>query len=156
MTLLFDTSPDEPVKKRGTKRAPQDARDQQTAQEPQKTSYFTGKPRGTIGRIDGHYQCADDACGASALDIIDEHRGSWTLECCFCGTLTTEPAILGHLTPRENEFVFHDGRFEGKTVSEAWESPRGRDYVEWAAKSHHRPSVRAACQKHLDSIQPAG
>lgn len=97
----------------------------------------------------------DDSCGSQAFDIADEYRGEWFVRCAICGTGFYAKAIQGHLKPKGDGFVFNDGRFAGLTVDEAWSQPRGQDYVEWAAKSHHRQAVRTACQNHLDSLQAA-
>lgn len=154
--MLFDTSPEEPVKAKARARkkvaVPED-----TAPTPQNAPSFIGKrpPLKRLGMIDGHYQCADEACGASEMDIIDEYRGQWTLECAYCGTGSVEPALVGHLKPREEEFVFRDGRFAGQTISEAMDHPRGPDYVRWAAGEHPRQAVRDACRTHLDRIASA-
>jgi hypothetical protein len=150
MSTLFDVTPDEPVKgKKRPKVVPPAESDEKT----QKSPYILGKSAARIlGRTDGVYACADEACGAMALDIIDDYRGEWTLECCFCGTISREPAIEGHMKPKEDEFVFRDGRFEGQTIDEALSHPRGKDYVEWAAASHPRPAVRDACRKRLDAV----
>ena len=150
MSTLFDVTPDEPVKgKKRPKVAPPSGEEQKA----QKSPYILGKSAVSIlGRIDGVYGCADESCGSFALDIIDDHRGEWTLECCFCGTISHEPVVDGHLKPKQDKFVFRDGRFEGQTIDEALSHPRGRDYVEWAASSHPRQAVRDACRKHLDAI----
>lgn len=150
MSTLFDVTPDEPTKgKKRPKVVPLAEAEEKT----QKSPYILGKSAARIlGRIDGVYECAYEACGAKTLDIIDELRGEWTLECCFCGTITRDPAIEGHLKPKQDEFVFRDGRFEGQTIDEALSHPRGRDYVEWAASSHPRQAVRDACRKRLDAI----
>ena len=150
MSTLFDVTPDEPVKgKKRPKVVPPAAEEAKT----QKSPYILGKSAARIlGRIDDVYECADGACGAKTLDIIDDCRGEWTLECCFCGTISHEPAIEGRIKPKEDEFVFRDGRFEGQTIDEALSHPRGKDYVEWAAASHPRPAVRDACRKRLDAI----
>jgi hypothetical protein len=106
-----------------------------------------------LGRIDGVYECADTSCRGASMDIVDEYRGQWHVECCFCGTGSREPVIAGHLSPRsKEEFVFHGGRFDGQTIDEAMMQPRGRDYVKWAAAEHPRQAVRDACKRRLDEI----
>jgi hypothetical protein len=147
--MLFDVSPEEPVRSKGKRARAMVVATEEPTQTTQKAPIYLAKPR--LGTIDGHYQCVDTACGAYAMDILDEHRGQWSLECAFCGTITTEPALVGHLAPQKEEFTFRDGRFAGLTISQAMEQPRGRDYVEWAAKDHTRPAVRAACRTHLDA-----
>ena len=154
--MLFDTSPEEPVKSKARARKKVVATEE-AAQPAQNTPSFMVKrlPLARLGTIDGHYTCADSACGAAAMDIIDEHRGQWTLECVYCGTGCVEPALAGHLKPREEAFVFRDGRFAGQTISAVLEHARGLDYVRWAAKDHPRQAVRDACRIHLDAMPTA-
>jgi hypothetical protein len=130
---------------------------EEVADTPQKTPYYIGqKPAARLGTINGHYQCWDDSCGSMAMDIIDERRGEWRLECAVCGTGSREPALIGHLnTTVREEFVFRDGRFAGHTIAEAVEQPRGLDYVQWAAREHPRQAVRDACKNHLDTLHSA-
>ena len=105
-----------------------------------------------LGPCDGHYPCIDQACQAEAHDIVHEDRNSWYIQCCFCGTAQWVKAIAGHLKPKEQEFVFRDGRCSGLTLAEAWRQPRGRDYIEWAAAEHGRPAVKQACREWLASV----
>lgn len=151
--MLFDTSPEEPQKKpRRAKVAPPPAE----TPAPQNGPSYRGQSRAvTLGRIDGVYECPDESCGADAFDIVDEARGQWVVQCCFCGTSMRGAVIQGYLKPRGDGFVFNDGRFAGMTIEEAWDEPRGRDYVTWAAASHIRQAVRDACKKHLDSLSAA-
>ena len=143
--LLFDTSP-EPKK---TKRV---AAPQSPAAEPYRPIYISPPER--LGTYDDA-PCADSNCHGSASDILDELRGQWLLECCFCGTKQWVPAIKGHLEPRQEEFRFRDGRFAGLTIAEASREPRGPDYLKWAAESHPRPMVREAVKTWIAS-HPAG
>jgi hypothetical protein len=157
MSLLFDTTPDEPERRKTPARARKKVvATEEAAPPPEKTPSFIGqRPTQRLGTIDGHYQCWDDSCGSTAMDIIDEQRGEWRLECAVCGTGSREPALVGHLAPPKEEFVFRDGRFAGHTIAEAIEQPRGLDYIQWAAKDHPRQAVRDACKTHLDTLQPA-
>ena len=108
-----------------------------------------------IGKIDDKFTCVDDRCQATAHDIVDEARGEWLIECCFCGTGQRVRAFKGHLKAQDT-FVFRDGRCAGMTVAQAWRAPRGQEYVTWAAESHPREAVRLACKSHLDSIAAVG
>lgn len=103
-----------------------------------------------VGRIDHAYACADDACGAECHDILDDFHGRWHLECCFCGTRQEAAAIAGVIQePEPNAFRFRDGRYAGQTLDEAAATPRGADYLSWAADSHPRPAVREAVKTWL-------
>lgn len=104
-----------------------------------------------LGRIDGHYQCLDEACGAWAMDILDAYRGEWAVQCAFCETMQTVPAVAGVLKERD-DFVLNSGRFAGMTLDEVAQEPRGLDYIRWAVAEHPREAVRAACKKHLDAL----
>jgi hypothetical protein len=154
MSLLFDVSPDEPTRKRGSQKrtgAPQAA----SEKEPEKKPFFIGElPTRAIlpiGMIEHTYDCADAACGTQCHDILHEDGGDWYLSCVFCGTGQWVKAIKGHLKPQDRTFVLRDGRFAGLTLPEVEKQPRGRDYLKWAAESHPRPTVREACKKHLDT-----
>lgn len=161
MSTLFDTSPLEPVDKPKVRARVPNPRARvlvgppQADDAPEKSRSFIGQVTPPLGRLDEGVVCIDQTCQASAMDIWEEDGWQWYVECAFCGTGQWVRAIKGHLKPREQEFVFNDGRFAGKTVSQAFGMPRGQDYVEWAAKSHTRQAVRAACQRHLDSLRPA-
>lgn len=162
MSTLFDTSPLEPADKPKARARVPNARARvlvgppQADDAPEKSRSYIGQTAtAPLGRLDEGVVCIDQTCQASAMDIWEEDGWQWYVECAFCGTGQWVRAIKGHLKPREQEFVFNDGRFAGKTVSQAFAMPRGQDYVEWAAKSHTRQAVRAACQRHLDSLWPA-
>ena len=153
MSLLFDVSPEEPTRKRGsTKRSVALAA---TAQkEPEKAPSIVENPVAKafmpIGTIDDAYECAG-GCGAWAHDILHEEGREWYIACAFCGTAQWVAGIKGHLKPRPVDFVMRDGRFAGMTLSEIEQQPRGVDYLKWAAAEHPRPSVREVAKKHLDS-----
>ena len=153
--MLFDTSPqedpDSSPKKKVRRKAPVEP--QPAAPASDALEAVIARPALILGRLDGVVEC--HRCEASCMDIVEEDGREWQIECCFCGLKQWHPAIAGHLKPREKGFVFNDGRFAGKTVEEAYSLPRGRDYVEWAAKEHKRPSVRAACEKFLLTHHPA-
>ena len=150
MNFLFDVSPEEPVKKKGRKRE----QSAEPACEKKVESFFApARELHIIGRIDDVFHCADEACNATAHDIIDEHKGEWRIECCFCGTGQRVQAIDGVLR-EPDAFVFRDGVFEGLSVDEAVARENGMDYVEWASKSHKRAAVRDACARWLDSNKP--
>lgn len=110
----------------------------------------------TLGRLDGHYECVYEPCGADALDILDERDRMWLLECCFCGTRFWARPVSGVLDqPRGKEFRLRGGRFDGLTFAEVFDDPRGPEYIEWAAREHPRPSVRTAAQTWLAENPPA-
>jgi len=152
LAMLFDTSPiddpDSSPKKKGRKK-PAQAAVAHTEPPPvdDALAAILNRPAVILGRLDNHVAC--HRCMASCHDIVDDSGKDWLIECAFCGLKEWFPAIEGYLQPREVGFVFRDGRFSGKTVEEAFDLPRGRDYVEWAAKEHKRPIVREACEKFL-------
>jgi hypothetical protein len=151
--MLFDTSPiDDPEsspKKKGRKNtAPVHAPEPEPPQPVgDALAALLARPAVIRGRLDNVVECY--RCLASCMDIVEEDGREWQIECCFCGLKQWHPSVAGHLKPKEKGFVFNDGRFAGKTVEEALDLHRGRDYVEWAAKEHKRPSVREACEKFL-------
>lgn len=107
-----------------------------------------------LEKIDDKYTCADEACRASAMDIVAEDGLHWIVQCAFCGTGQRVLGIRGHIKPKDAEFRFSDGRFEGMTPAEASAHPHGMIYLNWAAHSHKRPAVRAACKTYLDTLKP--
>lgn len=157
MTQLFDTSPEEPSKKRG-KGNRAGALKRSADQQPKKDPYYLGQMPArairAIGKIDDTYQCVDHRCGASCHDILTEDNGEWLLQCCFCNCTQWMPAIPGHLDAQEQKFVLRDGRFAGKTLDEVAGEPLGMDYIAWAAAEHKRDAVRSACKTWLDQKNP--
>ena len=149
-SLLFDTSlPPEEQSPSKKKRARATAGPRHEVEElPKKPLIFRDiRP---LGRIDHTYACADDACGAECHDILDDDRGQWLLECCFCGTKQEAKAVAGVIQePAPDTFRFRDGRYAGQTLDEAAATPRGADYLSWAAESHPRPAVREAVKTWL-------
>lgn len=150
--MLFDTSPTEdpdsaPKKKGRKKTKPADAAPEAAQPIGDYLAAVLAKVPVTLGRLDGIVEC--HRCAGAVMDIVEEDGREWLIDCGYCGLKQWIPSIPGHLTPRGEGFVFADGRFSGKTVEEAYLLPNGRDYVEWAAKEHKRPSVRAACEKFL-------
>lgn len=153
MGMLFEKAPDAidvPSKKKGRKKAAEAAAPAEAAEAGSYRRDYAFVP--SLGMLTHTYACADEACGAECHDIIDEFRGEWLLQCCFCGTMQTQPSIEGVIEPKKDEFVFRDGRFAGQGISEVLRQPRGEDYVRWAAKEHKREAVRQACQAALDSL----
>ena len=148
MSTLFDISPDEPTKKR--KQNPARAAVVEAEKSASASTYIGKVALGALGKYDD-VTCIDSNCRCSASDIIDEHRGQWLLECCFCGTGQWVPAIKDYLKSRQEEFRFHDGLFAGLTITEAHLEPRGPDYMKWAAESHPRPMVREAVKTWIAS-----
>ena len=149
-SLLFDTSipPEEQKPSKGArKRATAGPR--QEAEVASKMPFIFRDIR-PLGRIDHTYCCADAACAAECHDILEEDRFEWLLECCFCGTKQTAKAIAGVIQePEPDAFRFRDGRCAGLTIDEAAATPRGADYLAWAAESHPRPAVREAVKTWL-------
>lgn len=153
MTLLFDVSPEEPTRKRGSAKRTS-APEHTPAKEPEKAPSIVGNPPARvflpIGTIDDAYECAG-GCGAWSHDILHEDGREWYVSCAICGTCQWVVGIKGHLKPRLVDFVMRDGRFAGMTFAEIERQPRGLDYLKWAAAEHPRPSVREVAKKHLDS-----
>lgn len=150
MDTLFDTSPtDDPVRKKKPARRTAVEADQPAApaQTNDALAAILARPAVTLGRLDDIVEC--HRCEASCMDIVEEDGREWQVECCFCGLKQWHQSIPGHLKPKEESFVFRDGRFAGHSIEEADALPRGRDYIIWAAKEHKRPTVRAACEKYL-------
>lgn len=149
MSTLFDVSPEEPTRRRGKRQVGNAV---PTAPEVPSDPRIVVRP--PIGRYD-EAVCADESCGASAHDVLDEVKRAWLLECCLCGVQQWVPAIAGYLKPREEEWRFHEGLFAGLSIAEARLEPRGADYLKWAAESHPRPIVREAVKKWIAS-NPGG
>lgn len=147
--MLFDTSPTEDQgKKKARKKPPQAAEPPPpvVVERSDALQAILNRPAVIIARLDDHIVC--HRCQGSAHDIIEDYGREWQVECCFCGSREDVPAIAGYLKPK-SDFVFRDGRQAGKSIDEACATPQGREYVEWAAKEHKRPSVREACAKYL-------
>jgi len=157
MSLLFDTSPQEPQKKKGRRAAAKEA-----VIEPVATGVplppASAEAPAPLGRLDDGVPCLDQRCQTQCHDILDEERGRWRLECCFCGTGQWVPVIKGHLPPPAEgaDFLLRGGRFDGQTLGEVARSPRGQEYIAWAAEEHPRPTVKKACQTYLASIAVPG
>lgn len=151
MTLLFDVSPtDDPERKKSKSRRRADGASEKV-ESPKKRLFTRESPSSAIlGRINDTFDCGDGACNSQCHDILVEDRGEWRIACAFCGTAQWVDAIPGHLKPREQEFVLHEGRFAGMTFAEIERHPRGSDYITWAAASHPKQIVRDAAKKHLD------
>lgn len=153
--LLFETSQEEPEKKprRGTQRPAQPAQAASPSQP-------AGGPRlleavGFLGKCDGEHECVDEACRFGAHDVVGGSPGRWRLQCAECGTIQTVTAVSemeavvteqSRATPAAGGFVFNGGLFDGLTIDEASMSPRGMDYISWAAKEHPRQAVKNACE----------
>lgn len=116
-----------------------------------------------IGRIDGHFVCGDSECGGSTFDIlVEEERAlepmrppqtAWLIECCFCGLGAWVAEIPGYLDePADDDiFRFRDGRYAGRTIPEVSQTPRGVEYLKWAAEKHPRQAVKESCRIFLDA-----
>ena len=149
-TLLFDTSlppEDQKSPKRARKRAADPPAPSGDGMPKMPLIFRDIRP---LGRIDHTYACLDESCAAECHDILDEDRGQWLLECCFCGTKQEAKAIAGVIQePEPDAFRFRDGRHAGQTIDEAAATARGADYLAWAAESHPRPAVREAVKTWL-------
>lgn len=155
--VLFDVSPADgdgrkkkKARARATGRAVSDG-----VKEPEKSPSFIGNSATTrvikpIGKIDDTYQCIDSRCQAYCHDILHEEAGMWFLSCAFCGCTQWLRAIPGVIQPREEQFQLRDGRFSGMTLDEVSREPHGPEFIRWAAKSHQRDAVKAACKTWLD------
>ena len=134
------------------------------ADEPREPVVFTPPAFASmpLGRLDDDCECVDSSCRGTAHDIMAEGRHdfvglgfsepAWLVECVLCGTGQWARVVPGLLQPREEEFVFRDGRFAGQTISEALRHPRGPEYMTWAAQSHPREAVRKAVKSHMDAL----
>jgi hypothetical protein len=152
MSLLFETSlpPEDQQKppRRARKRADNAGRPQEFV--PKLISTPSIKELSPLGSIDHTYACLDESCAAKCHDIIDDDGGRWVLECCFCGTRQSAKALAGVIKePEPDAFRFRDGRHAGQTIDEAAATPRGADYLAWAAESHPRQAVREAVKTWL-------
>lgn len=105
-----------------------------------------------LGRSDDKYECADGGCDSKTHDIVmcsDDGR-RWFLQCVFCGVGQWVKAEQQPVAADEDEFRLKDGRYSGLTPAQIDGISGGRGYLEWAAESHPRQSVRAAVKKYLD------
>jgi hypothetical protein len=146
MSLLFQITPEEPSKRRKTRRPEPTP----PAAAPQAAT-VASLPAEILGKIDDHYDC--HRCGGRCHDILLEDAKDWLVGCAFCGLMSWEKAVRGHLKPKAQEFVFSDGRYAGMTVPAAAAAPNGMEYLRWAAEHHKRPTVREVCRSHLDALQ---
>jgi hypothetical protein len=150
MSLLFDISPEEvPEKKRKTPRKKAAAAEPAPATEPDAPMYLGLGPQEIIGRSGGDYTCC---CGSTYFDILDDFRGEWWLECCFCGLKIREPAVVGAAQPQNSDFVFFDGRYSGMTLALVSETDQGLAYIRWCAGKHRSAAVKEACTLWLSSV----
>jgi hypothetical protein len=158
VSLLFDTSPEEPQRKKAGRKRRKVAANPQPEVLGSLPPSAPAEASAPLGRLDDDVACLDQSCQAECHDIIDEDRGQWRLECCFCGAVQWIPVIKGHLPPPAEgaDFLLRGGRFDGQTLGEVARSSRGQDYIAWAAKEHPRPAVKKACETYLASIQPTG
>ena len=147
MTFLFDTSPQQHPKKKGARRA---------AEPKPPAPALPRRPAvaAILGR-DDETTCPDTSCQAACNDITDEDRGWLRLECCFCGTGQWVEGKLPE-KPADDVFRLRGGRFDGIALDEVFETPRVRDYLEWAAAEHPRKAVKDACEKWLAQFRGIG
>lgn len=147
MNYLFDISPDETGRKRAKKREKTEPPRFALANLDTPTQFQIVLTR---GKADGLFECG--FCGASAHDVIDEYKGKWKVECCFCGLVETVLKVDGVLPeqPASGDFVFPSGRFAGMTVREAGSTERGVRVLEWLAENSDNANEKDACKKWLD------
>jgi hypothetical protein len=148
MDVLFDMTPDgDPVqaRKKPRKRTAAVAVEAEASRS-DALDAILARPGFIVGRLDGHIAC--HRCLGCAHDIIEDYGPEWQVECCFCGLREDIPSIDGYLKPK-SDFLFRDGRYAGQSIDQAYATPRGREYVQWAAKEHKREAVREACANVL-------
>jgi len=145
MNLLFDTSPEEvpdKKKKRQSKKAA-------TPAQPEAVETAKNLPSlEIIGWSEGDYTCD---CGGAYFDILDDFRGEWLIECCFCGLKLRRPAIRDAVQA-STDFVFFDGRYSGMTVAQVSETTQGVAYIRWCAEKHKSAAVKDACKSWVASV----
>ena len=145
MSLLFDISPEEvpdQQKKKPRKRPeakPADHHRCDTAET---------RTMEIIGRSDGDYTCD---CGSTYFDILDDYKGEWYVECCFCG-LKMHVLAARNLKPDVPDFIFFDGRYSGMALAQVSETEQGMAYIKWCAEKHRSGSVKEACKGWLSSV----
>lgn len=149
MSYLFDISPDETGRKRSKKKAKSESPRFALANLdtlPQTQNFLIR------GKADGLFECG--FCGGSAHDVIDEYKGRWKVECCFCGLVETVLKVAGVLpeAPESGDFVFPSGRFAGMTVRDAASTERGMKVIEWIATNSDNEQEKNACKKWLDYV----
>lgn len=158
MNYLFDVSPLEVPDERRKKQSRKQKKSSAPEAEGHSVMHARRRNESIIGRSEGHYTCADETCGSTQFDILDDWRGEWFIECMLCGTGQYAVAVPGVIETPDNaaDFVFSDGRYEGLSIAEVSADDHGPVYLAWAAKSHKREAVRVACQKWIDSsaVQP--
>ena len=146
MSLLFDISPEEvpDQKKKKTTRKPPAAESESVPVAPAREV----RPMEIIGRSEGDYACD---CGSTYFDILDDYRGQWLIECCFCG-FKMDVLAVRPLKPSTPDFIFFDGRYSGMTLAQVSETEQGMAYIKWCAGKHKSGSVKEACKDWLASV----
>lgn len=150
MSLLFDIAPDEPESAKRGRRKPEPTSAPAAAFAPVVQRPAATSPVTFLGAADfDDLLCADERCGATAHDVIDEQGRSWLVACAFCGTGQWVQA-RGRARQDEGEvFRFSSGRFSGFSIEETAGMENGREYIECAAGSHKHQAAREACQRWL-------
>lgn len=149
-SLLFDTSPEEPERKKTTRRKTE-APVVERASEPYSPRLVSIK---ALATVDEGYPCLDETCRAECHDVIDECDGQWYLECFVCGTRQWIPQLrnlAAEESPEEERFVFSGGPFDGMEVDEVATMPRGIEYIEKCAETHKKAATKKACKSWLDA-----
>lgn len=90
-------------------------------------------------------------CGGRCHDILDEWKGRWTIECCFCGLVERVFRVDGVIPKKQEKFVFPAGRLKGMTIDEAAEDARGLRVIQWSAENEESAETKEACKAWLDS-----
>lgn len=97
------------------------------------------------------YECKDDRCNCSVFDVVNVDKGFWLITCWECGTGQWVPQQQELLEKEsDDDFKFHGGQMDGKTIAEVRQTSRGESYLKWAAKKHPRKYVREKCQAAID------
>lgn len=135
MNYLFEIHDKKPETKAVEPEKPIAPRDEVPAQVP-----------AVLGNADGIFRCW--WCDSQCHDVIDEYKGQWKIECCFCGSLQTVERVDGVLP---EAFVFPTGRFSGQSIESVAATDSGFKFVAWAASGHENQAVREACKNFLDT-----
>lgn len=109
-------------------------------------------PDPVLGRADDLFDCG--FCGGRCHEVVDEYKGKWKIECCFCGLKEPVRRIDGVLPeqPASADFVIKSGRFADMTLRELSITDSGKKAIAWMAKKHDSKEVREACRAWVDSL----
>lgn len=138
MNYLFEVRDKKPERKAVEPEKPIAPRDEAAGQAP-----------AVLGKADDLFDCW--WCQSRCHDVIDEYKGRWKVECCFCGSIQAVDRVEGVLPEL---FTFPSGRFAGQSIESVAATDRGLKFVVWAAEKHDNKEVRDACKFFLDSHKP--